>query len=989
MRKAQKNVLIDIKRPAIYALMACIFLIQMAPVCLAEVTLLPGQGTVLIKHQAGSIAGYPIYVKYRPSEMESAAGSHWISSLDIFFRKDKSIPLAIVQADGELFVFEEVSAGHFAGSAAKIRYLVHTDDVYRLAMRGGKELLFSPKGELTEIRSDGGKSAKIFTDQRSKIIGWTTAGGEGGTVKWYRDGNLATVRTPLDLFIYEYEDGTLTAISNEKGDIWQYQYDQKGRPIHVSEPDKSYNITYDAKGRVHILEDPEGETLLVEYENQGKVQVVDVWSSAGKRTTYTFSGNLTTIAEGPRDDDPVKVTEINLSTGKMVVSEKGGRRVELMPASDGNFELFSQIPRQLPVRSRIGSNGQVLNAKQGNIKFQTISATPDKPIKPQELNVRNAMVRTPDGKISKIILGGQQALSYEYNQRGAVSKIGLPNGSQALFEYDSRRRLTRYTDVFGATRTYLYDDDKGVLTEKLPNGQTWTSRYDAENRLLERRLPLGRTINYQYDNDGALSGVTLGKFDTQEWFSSRLDDISSYTSSLLGNWFFINLDDSGSTKRISPGGGLVSYLTDPDSRLVRIEDSQQNPLASYGYDRRGDLVEAQTDSASLRLTYDKYRRIKSEEDTAAGLSWRYSYNAAGLINRLQDSDGHSVKYTFNETGKLSEIRSSQAGVFKIHYGKLGLPVRLVRPNGVITQWNYDVGGRLQALTHVLPDGDTLFEKHQYDQAGNLAALSRSDHGRTRFTYDELSQLKAVRPDKGKPVEVAYDAWGNLLRFGEKTFTYSQPGRLKKAGGVTVATDEANRILGIQNQGGSVAFSYDWDERISRVTQNNKVVGRWDYGPLGRVVSAADHSGTVRRYLYAMQRLYAVKQQKAKSATKYIIAPGIEDCVAVIRAGGGVQYPLADSQGTILYLTDPQGKIIASREFDFWGVPQGKDPLNLSLGYGGGLSFLDGQLLFLQEQQYWLPFARALTGPAIQPGSTGLREINPLAFVRGNLNHAVE
>ena len=115
MRKAQKNVLIDIQRLAIYALIACIFLIQMASVSLAEVTLLPGQGTVLIKHQAGSIAGYPIYVKYRPSEMESAAGRHWVSSLDIFLRKDKSIPLAIVQADSELFVFEEVASEEEAG----------------------------------------------------------------------------------------------------------------------------------------------------------------------------------------------------------------------------------------------------------------------------------------------------------------------------------------------------------------------------------------------------------------------------------------------------------------------------------------------------------------------------------------------------------------------------------------------------------------------------------------------------------------------------------------------------------------------------------------------------------------------------------------------------------------------------------------------------------------------------------------------------------
>jgi YD repeat-containing protein len=977
----KRNTFVYSQGLAIIAIIA--YFVLLAAPSSAEVSLVPGKGRVLVRHDAGSINGYLIYHKWRRNNSESAVGRGWVSSLDVSLSKKENSPIISVTANCKDFVFAEAEPDQLREPPCKLEYV---DDQYDVTFRNGTQLRFSSNGSISSIKNVKGETANLFTDDQGRINGWVAVGTEGGIIKWNKDGTVSAISLPLDSFSYEYKNGYLVKISSKQGKIWRYEYDEQGRPVSVIESEHVYTITYDTSGRVNILEDSQGETLIVEYEKQDDVSVVDVWSSKGTRTTYTFSASVTKIAEGPKDGEPVTVSEVNLLTGAMAVNEKYGTQVELMPATDGTYKLLIQSPGQLPVQSIIGPKRQVIRSETGKKRFHEISsATPDEAVKPHELKIQDAIVRGPGGEILKLISGGGEGTaSYQYDARGELSAITFPDGPKALFEHDNLGRLTQYTDVFGATKHYIYDDNNGMRTEKLPNGKSWVYRYDPENRLIERRLPLGRITEYMYDDDGELTGITLKNFDTQQWFSSRLDDISSYSSSLCGNWFFLNLDEKGSTLRISPGGRLLSYYVDPEGRIIRIEDSNERPLATYEYDTRGNLIKAENDISNVRMMYDQYGRLVFEEDKTAGLSLSYSYNDWGLISASKDSDGHSFDYIVDEKGKLSEIRSSLAGIFKIEYGSLGLPVLLIRPNRVKTQWKYDIGGRLQVLIHALPDGSTLSVKYQYDMTGNIIKSVSSSYGTTSFSYDGLSQLEAIKSERKGSVKVSYDAWGNLLKLGDRNFKYSSPGKLQKAGDNDVITDEANRIERIENQFNVYEFQYDWDERLVKVTEKEKVLGRWQYGPLGRTVRFSDQTGS-NRYVYAIGRLYGVKRGNAKSAVKYIIIPGIEECVAVIREDGRIQFPLTDSMGSIVHLTDKKGRIIASREFDFFGVPMGEEKFNLSLGYVGGMSFMDGNILFLEGQQYWLSLSRTLAGTAIQPGTKGLRENNPVAFTRANLN----
>lgn len=965
-----------------------IFAIQILPLS-AEVTLLPEKGSVLIRHDIGAIVGYPIFSKWRPSVTKSAVGPGWVSSLDVFLSRDGTIPIAVVQAYGQRFIFQEESAGCFRGFAQQTSSLEYTDDNYRFALRNGTVLDFSSDGSLRAVRGRTRETATVFTDAQSRITGWVTDMNQGGIIEWNKDGSVASIRCQSGWFHYNYNNGRLACISNEQGEVWEYVYDEKGKPVRVVEPGHVYTITYDSEDRVHILKDSGGEDLLVEYKEQGGASVVNVWSSGGKHTSYTFSAALTRIEEGPISGEPVTITEINLATGRKLVKKQDGTTVELSPSDNGAFVVVTHTPGRLPVRSILAPDGRLVESRTGDAVFREIAAESPESASPGAMSGQDVVVRGPRGEILKLISDGQEVAAYTYDESRRPSGITLPGGATISFEYDSDDRITQYTDAYGAVTRYQYDDQKGVLKKILPNGGVEIERYDLESRLVERQFPLGRIIRYTYEASGELPGIMLVNFDAQEWFASKNGNIAYYTSELFGNWFFRNLDGGGTKLRIAPGGRMVFYYTNRAGRITHKEDGQGKTLASYAYDAAGNLVKAENEFCALRLSQDQYGRIVSEEDRTVGLSVNYSYNATGVISAIEDSDGHTVDYILNDSKKLSEIRSSRAGVFKLKYGAFGLPVLLTRPNGVETHWMYDEGGRLEACKHVLPSGKALSAKYKYDDMGNIIEEDSSQSGRSRFSYNGLSQLARVESKRRGNIEVSYDAWGNLLCYGNRMFKYSRAGMLEQAGDAKVLCDEACRIKRIQDKEVLYEFDYDWDNRLAEVTGRNGVAGRLHYGPLGRLVLSTEQQGKSTRYTYAMERLYATKSLGSRGMRKYIFIPGMEQCIAVLKEDGSVQYPLSDSMGTITHLTDARGRIIASREFDVLGMPDGEDKLDIRLGYCGGLSFLGGNLLFLKGQHYWTPFARALAAPAVQPGTTGLREDNPLTFLGANPFNSVK
>jgi len=971
-------------------LSAFLFLIVsvLATTSSAEVLLLPGKGRALIRHNVDVIGGYQIYHKWRGSGTKSSIGKNWVSSLDVFLSLEEVLPIAIVQADCRNFVYEKDNTGHFVNPAEKETRLKYSGDNYLLGMKNGTELRFSADGDLQSIHSITGETVTIFVVDRSQINGWITDTNKRGVIRRNKDGTVAAIRTPSGSFSYEYRDGYLAGIASEQGDVWRYSYDKKGRPVRVEEPGHVYTMSYDTNGRISTLEDSEGETRLIEYEKEGNVDIVHVWSSLKTHTVYRYSADTTVIEEGPTDDALNSRTTIELATGKVEIKKRDGTNIELLRDKNNTARLTVSVPGSLPVKSHLDSKGRIITSASGQKVFGEIVEDDKSPGDKGALHLDNAIVKGAHGEIKKLISAGKEIVSYKYDQKKNLTAVQFINGAKVAISYGPQDRITELIDVYGVPRKYLYDDQKRTRTERLSNGQNNVSVYDSENNLIEFHEPLGRIAKFHYD-EKELSGLELVNLDTQEWFSSKADQVSSFTSTLRGNWFFKHIDQAGSSTRVSPGGHFVSYIVSPKGRLHRIEDENEKVLATYEYNPQGYLIRAENDVCEMVYKHDRYGRVVGQTDTDSAISIDYTYNGKGFIGELKDSLGHTLKFFLNDTDAISKVQSNLAGIFKIKYNEMQLPTILIRPNGVQTEWDYDVGGRLKEMKHVFPDGKAIFEKYRYDKMGNIIETETSEKGRYRYTYDKLSYITSIESDKTGKLSVSYDAWGNLLKFASTSFHYASPGEIASAGKNRITIGEASRILKIQSPDSHYYFEYDWDEKLKRVSKDGKALAEWQYGPLGRLVLSVDENKKSKRYYYALGRLYAVKEQTAPRPYIYILLPGMDICIAVVKPDGAVVFPLTDSKGSIRYLTNSQGHLVSSIEYNFFGLPQQLAHSDLSLGYANGLFFLNGKILMLGGQTYWLPLARVLTAPAVQPGTNGLSQTNPLPFSLVNMNHPVQ
>ncbi|ARU55414.1 hypothetical protein OLMES_1336 [Oleiphilus messinensis] len=136
------------------------------------------------------------------------------------------------------------------------------------------------------------------------------------------------------------------------------------------------------------------------------------------------------------------------------------------------------------------------------------------------------------------------------------------------------------------------------------------------------------------------------------------------------------------------------------------------------------------------------------------------------------------RYSYNANGNLEQIEDLKKGTTRYQYDALD---RLKTVEGYINeQFSFDPAGNLldgQSQTtgnRLTFHGDRHFE---YDQAGNLIREKRGKGGKleTRYTYNKQNQLIVVKKD-GQRVEYQYDALGRRISkqdaFGKTEFLWN-------------------------------------------------------------------------------------------------------------------------------------------------------------------------------------------------------------------------
>ncbi len=213
-------------------------------------------------------------------------------------------------------------------------------------------------------------------------------------------------------------------------------------------------------------------------------------------------------------------------------------------------------------------------------------------------------------------------------------------------------------------------------------------------------------------------------------------------------------------------GSRLSSITDPSGQVAGFS----NDFLDRAYQEWtvGGLATYRTfDAAGREITREQFPTPAVPTDrTGVRLAfYTASYDPRGLLQAVQEVDGHRVVYSYDGSSQLvSEARTGSLS-YAVTYTYDGLGNRLSEvENGARTSYTYGSGNRLLRVdapaSGYSPGGVTLFG---YDRNGNLASES-SNGALTTYTWDEENRLSRAQYPGGVEDVCVYFQDGRRYRF---------------------------------------------------------------------------------------------------------------------------------------------------------------------------------------------------------------------------------
>jgi RHS repeat-associated protein len=287
----------------------------------------------------------------------------------------------------------------------------------------------------------------------------------------------------------------------------------------------------------------------------------------------------------------------------------------------------------------------------------------------------------------------------------------------------------------------------------------------------------------------------------------------------------------------------------------------------------------------VEYTYDSLNRLSTVVDHALPMGQQttaYTYDSASNLATVTYPNGLQSQFTLDNLNRVTSLNNAKL-IYDYELDATGNRKKVIEhlandPTGRTVNWSYDNIYRLTDEVITLdPHSKNGNAHYDLDPVGNRTQETATLPGLLpgSFTYDADDRLNTE----------TYDANGNTLTSGGKTFAYDFENRLKSvtAGSVTVT------------------IQYDADgNRVAKTV--NGVTTRYlvdDLNPTGyaQVVEEVTNGAVTRQYTYGLQRI-SQTQQIANAWTPAFYG--------------------YDGGGTVRLLTDNTGTVTDTYDYDAWG-----------------------------------------------------------------------
>lgn len=282
--------------------------------------------------------------------------------------------------------------------------------------------------------------------------------------------------------------------------------------------------------------------------------------------------------------------------------------------------------------------------------------------------------------------------------------------------------------------------------------------------------------------------------------------VGSVTSPLGRSWRIENDDDGLPLAMSNPAGLHLSFAYDQNRRPVSVARANRQ-IARFSYEPSGSPTEiVQPDGGVTRIAYRDPRRVASVRNPLDEIE-RYDYDDHGALTAITDGNANRTEFRNDWLGRPIEARYADGSVERYGYGGCGELASIESGGRVVL--------RMFGSDRMYGDGESMTFSH--DAAGRVLEAACPEIT-VRYRYDAESRV--IEEDQGgEVIRYTYDAAGNLT-------------------GLTFPSGE------------QVAYSYDADLRLEKVTNWNGGVHRFEYAPGDRAITLRAPNGVTTATIYS-------------------------------------------------------------------------------------------------------------------------------------------
>lgn len=421
---------------------------------------------------------------------------------------------------------------------------------------------------------------------------------------------------------------------------------------------------------------------------------------------------------------------------------------------------------------------------------------------------------------SKYLINCKNGILAYMDANGNLSSKTDALGNVTNYSYDKHGNMLELIDAEGNTVTNAYNS-KGFVTSINAMGiDIMSVNYDENGNTSSTVDALGNEINYSYDSKGNLKSVT--------------DEIGTYMN--------MTYDSQGNVISATNGTGTTAEFTyDGDGNclsktLTYTSDGVSKTVTeNYTYDEAGNLVKIIDSDGNITSTeYNSMGKVSVATDEK-GRQTSYDYDDLGNLVKITYADGTSESFTYDREGNNLTATDRLGRTVTMKYDKVGNLLAKTYPNGAVVSYAYDANYNLVSETST--SGGTT--KYEYDKIGRNTAIIDALGNRTGFAYNSHSQLESMTDAKDNVHTYTYDDNGNRIKT-----TYPD------GSSVSSAYDARGRVTSQKDQHGyTTAYTYDGGDRLTSVTDALGNVTNYTYDEVGNLIMVTDAKGNSTYYTY--------------------------------------------------------------------------------------------------------------------------------------------